>query len=132
MTTDGKPAEVDSDTAAAIIATARDYYEGWFEGDADRMRRALHPDLVKRPVPQPSEGAMTATFRDMVEATEQGMGTRHPADRRGIDITINHVHGDIADVHVTGAVYVDYLHMVRVGGRWQILNALWAPADTVG
>ena len=34
MTTDGKPAEVDSDTAAAIIATVRDYYEGWFEGDA--------------------------------------------------------------------------------------------------
>ena len=25
-----------------------DYFEGWFDGDAARMDRALHPDLVKR------------------------------------------------------------------------------------
>ena len=31
-----------------ITAAALDYVEGWFDGDADRMRRALHPDLVKR------------------------------------------------------------------------------------
>ena len=27
-----------------ITAAALDYVEGWFDGDADRMRRALHPD----------------------------------------------------------------------------------------
>jgi len=26
----------------------QDYFEGWFEGDAARMERALHRDLVKR------------------------------------------------------------------------------------
>ena len=31
-----------------ITAAALDYVEGWFDGDADRMRRALHPDLAKR------------------------------------------------------------------------------------
>ena len=32
---------------AAIKATALDYVEGWFEGNAERMERALHPVLAK-------------------------------------------------------------------------------------
>jgi putative lumazine-binding protein len=33
---------------AAITATARDYYEGWYDADVARMRRALHLELAKR------------------------------------------------------------------------------------
>ena len=125
----GPAATADPETIEAIIATVHDYYEGWFEGDPSRMRRALHPDLVKRSVPESGKAVVTASYEDMVGATEQGSGTRHPPERRSFDISINHVHGDIADVHVIGDVYVDYLQMVRVDGRWQILNALWVPAD---
>ncbi len=32
----------------AIVQAALDYFEGWFDGDATRMERALHPDLAKR------------------------------------------------------------------------------------
>ena len=32
----------------AIRMAAMDYEEGWFEGDADRMARCLHPNLAKR------------------------------------------------------------------------------------
>jgi AcrR family transcriptional regulator len=32
-----------------ITQAALDYFEGWFEGDAARMERALHPELAKRP-----------------------------------------------------------------------------------
>jgi hypothetical protein len=32
----------------AIRAVALDYIEGWFDGDASRMERALHPELVTR------------------------------------------------------------------------------------
>jgi Putative lumazine-binding len=31
-----------------ITQTARDYFEGWFDGDAVRMERALHPAPAKR------------------------------------------------------------------------------------
>lgn len=34
--------------SAAIRATALDYIDGWYTGDAARMERALHPELVKR------------------------------------------------------------------------------------
>lgn len=32
---------------AKIRAAALDYIEGWYEGDAERMERALHPHLAK-------------------------------------------------------------------------------------
>ena len=41
---------------AAIKATALDYLEGWYSGDAERMERALHPDLAKRIVRVDPEG----------------------------------------------------------------------------
>jgi Putative lumazine-binding len=32
----------------AIKQTVVAYFESWFEGDAPRMERALHPQLAKR------------------------------------------------------------------------------------
>ena len=121
---------VDPQVTDQIVATVRDYYEGWFTADPARMRRALHPELVKRGFANQSRDIDTDTAASMIEATERGIGTRYAPERQTINISINHVHDAIADVHVTGDVYVDYLQLVEVDGRWQILNALWAPADT--
>ena len=44
-----------------ITAAALDYVEGWFDGDTDRMRRALHPDLAKRRLRALDDGIATAT-----------------------------------------------------------------------
>ena len=33
---------------AAITRTALDYIEGYYDGDAARMERSLHPQLAKR------------------------------------------------------------------------------------
>lgn len=41
------------DQILAIEQAARDYYEGWFEGDAERMAKCLHPRLAKRNIDQP-------------------------------------------------------------------------------
>ena len=38
------------DEKAAIRQAALDYIEGWYEGDAARMDRALHAELVKRAI----------------------------------------------------------------------------------
>jgi len=40
----------------AIKATALDYIEGWYEGNPERMERALHPDLAKRIVMTNEQG----------------------------------------------------------------------------
>ena len=41
---------------AAIKQTALDYIEGWYEGNAERMERALHPELAKRIVRTNAQG----------------------------------------------------------------------------
>ena len=40
-------AQSTSDTEL-IKQAALDYIEGWYEGNAERMERALHPELAKR------------------------------------------------------------------------------------
>ncbi|HEY0373360.1 MAG TPA: nuclear transport factor 2 family protein [Amnibacterium sp.] len=108
----------------AIVATGLDYYEGWFDGDAERMERALHPELAKRGIVP--GGIDTDTARTMIDATAAGVGRSRDVADRDIRIRVDHVHGDIATATITSAVYVDYVHLVRVGGRWRIVNALWA------
>lgn len=122
------PSDVGPDVAEAIIRTVRDYYDGWFEGDVARMQRALHPELVKRDILGDGGVVDTDTASSMIDATQRGVGSRYDPGLRRVDISINHVHGTIADVHATGDVYVDYLQLVHVDGQWRILNALWAPA----
>ncbi|MGH3128498.1 MAG: nuclear transport factor 2 family protein [Gaiellaceae bacterium] len=118
--------EKDEETQA-IVAAALDYYEGWFDGEPERMKRALHSDLVKRSLASDGRSVDTISAREMVKATADGIGrARDPGiDRRDIEIHVDHVHGDIATVTVTSAVYVDYLQLVRTPQGWEIANVLW-------
>jgi Putative lumazine-binding len=112
---------------AAIESVALDYYEGWFEGDAARMERALHPELVKRSLGDDGSTLRTLSARDMVEATAAGSGLARdpgPGERR-IEIRVDHVYKDIATVTATSAVYVDYLQLARRRDGWKIVNVLW-------
>jgi Putative lumazine-binding len=124
-------AESSADDRAAVARTALDYFEGWFDGDAVRIERTLHPELAKRSLGQGSsdpERLATLTARQMVEATAGGEGQREdPGDRR-IEVDVEHLHGTIASATVRSAVYVEYLQLVRTRDGWKIVNALWANA----
>ena len=115
------------DVRQAIVAAALDYYEGWFEGESERMERVLHPDLVKRSLAEDGMSVETISAREMVEATAKGIGsTRDPGKHaRDIQIHVDHVYEDIATVTVTSAVYVDYLQLARTRDGWKIVNVLW-------
>ncbi len=107
----------------AVTRTALDYFEGWFDGDVERMNRALHAELVKRRAGD--ELGMLSKQR-MLELTAAGAGAEDGADRR-LEVEVVEVHGDIASVVVRSAVYREYLHLVRTGDGWKIANALWGP-----
>ena len=107
----------------AIKSTVSDYFEGWFEGDAVRMDRALHPGLAKRSL---QAGALDEdTAQTMIEATRAGVGTRHPPEKRRIEIDVTEIYGPMASVVVHSEIYREYLRLVRADGEWQIVNALW-------
>ena len=72
--------------SAAIRQAALDYIEGWYEGNAERMERALHPELAKRIVAADRQSgrsrldAMTAA--ELVAAAGRGGGSRTPRERQ--------------------------------------------------
>ena len=106
---------------AAVVATALDYFEGWFDGDAERMERALHPELAKR-----GPGLRTVTKDEMVTWTAAGEGkAKDPGRGRRIDVSVVDVHEEIASAVVDSDVYREYLHLVRTNDGWKIVNALW-------
>jgi hypothetical protein len=115
--------------SAAIRATALDYVEGWYLGDAARMERALHPELAKRIVntnPQNgrsslgSQGALT-----LVQSTRNGGGRNTPAEQQQKDVVILDIFQNAASVRATMSGWIDYMHLARWNGRWVIVNVLW-------
>lgn len=115
--------------SSAIRATALDYVEGWYDGDGERMARAVHPELVKRIVVSD-----TATNRSVIQnmgatalvnGARRGWGKDTPTDRRQKDVSILDIYGNAASVKAVMADWIDYLQVAKVDGRWVIVNVLW-------
>ena len=115
--------------AAAIRQTALDYIEGWYEGDAARMERALHPELAKRIVMTDSAtgnsrldsmGAMT-----LVQRVRAGGGRKTPKEAQMKDVTILDRFQNAAVVKVVASSWIDYLQVAKFNGDWKIINVLW-------
>lgn len=127
-TADAVDETIRPEDAAPIRACLLDYFEGYFDGDATRMDRALHPRLAKHSLAQ--DGARSqildvATKDEMVEATRQGRGRARDLPDRAIRIEIASVSGDIASAVVHSAVYIEYALLARTADGWQITGTLW-------
>jgi len=113
--------------SAAIREAALNYVEGWYEGSAERMTRALHPDLAKRIV-RSNQGASQLgqmTAAELIEGTRRGGGTRTPKEQQQKDVVILDIFGNSASVKATMSGWVDYMHLARWNGEWRIVNVLW-------
>ena len=113
---------------AAIKQTALDYIEGWYEGDAERMERALHPELAKRIVrsnPQGQSRLDQMSAMSLVMGTRRGGGKQTPKEKQQKDVTILDVYENAACAKVVASDWVDYLQLARWNGRWVIVNVLW-------
>lgn len=117
----------------AIIATVMDYFEGWFDGNPERMERALHPNLDKRGVRPGPTGVVlldSRTAAQMIGWTRDGEGkAERPADL-AIKVRVDDVYEQIATVTVYSAVYIEYLQLVRAPEGWRIVNALFMRRNT--
>ncbi len=115
---------------AEIEATALNYIDGSFSGNAERMAKAVHPELTKmllannRVTGKPFLHKMGAS--DLIEGTRAGLGIV-PEDQRNIEVEIYDVSHGIAAVKVTSSRYIDHLQLGKVDGEWKIINVLWVP-----
>jgi hypothetical protein len=115
---------------AAIRQTALDYIEGWYEGDAERMERALHPDLAKRIVrPNPDNKNFSRLDQmsalSLIQGTKRGGGKLTPKEKQLKEITILDSFENAASVKIVASDWIDYLHIAKLNGRWVIVNVLW-------
>lgn len=112
----------------SIKQTALDYIEGWYEGDAERMERALHPELAKRIVrsnPQGQSRLDQMSAMSLVMGTRRGGGKQTPKEKQQKDVTILDVFENAASAKIVASDWVDYLQLARWNGRWVIVNVLW-------
>ena len=114
--------------SAAIRQTALDYIEGWYDSNAERMERAVHPDLAKRIINTDQRGRNILGHQSamtLVQNTRRGGGKETPADQQRKDVRILDVFGNTASVRVDASGWIDYMHIAKWNGRWVIINVLW-------
>ena len=120
----------ESRDSVQIVATALNYIDGAFSGDAGRIESALRPALTKilltnnRTTGQQFLHKMGAS--DLVEGTRTGMGMVDEAERN-IEVEINDISHGMAAVKLTSSRYIDHLQLGKVNGEWKIINVLWVP-----
>jgi Putative lumazine-binding len=109
----------------AVVATALDYFEGWYDADLKRVERALHPQLVKRWAAQTGGEQPSVTTKEMMlDFVRRGGGVEDKTDDP-IEVDVVDIYRDISTAVVRSAQYREYLHLIRTPDGWRIVNAFW-------
>ena len=115
--------------SSGIREAAMDYIQGWYEGNAERMQRALHPELAKRIIrSDPKTGRsmiQTMGALTLINSTKMGGGTNTPTARRRTDYRLLDIYENAAVARVDAGDWVDYLQLGKWYGKWVIVNVLW-------
>jgi hypothetical protein len=116
---------------AAIVGTALDYIDGYYEGDVARLERALHPELAKRGFERDEATGKRVleplSAAELIEITRR-RGQRDTAkETKQHDVTVLDVYENAASAKVVATHWIDYLHLAKIDGHWRIVNVLWEP-----
>jgi hypothetical protein len=115
---------------AAVEQAALDYVEGMFSGDADRVTKALHPELNSvrlRQHRQTDRSFMSKTgVATLIEVAAGGFNNVEEG-QQNIEIDVQDVSHGIAAVKVTSSRATEYLQIGNVNGEGKVLNVLMVP-----
>lgn len=107
-----------------VRAAVQDYFEGMYRGDVARLRRVFHSHAMLYGY---RDGTFTVLqmeeWLDKVAKRPIPGQSGEPFDMtiETIDLTGNVGHVKVRDLYM-GLRFTDYLNMVKVEGRWQIVN----------
>jgi hypothetical protein len=106
----------------AIEQAAADYFDSWFEGDARRMVRVLHPQLAKRRAADSGSELLEVPADDLIADVASGPKAGY---NRTYEIQVVDIGEDMASVVVHSDPFTEYLHLARFDGTWKIVNAFY-------
>ncbi|MEM7351293.1 MAG: nuclear transport factor 2 family protein [Acidobacteriota bacterium] len=112
----------------AVRAAVLDYVEGLYEVAPNRIERSVHEKLAKVGWKRDAQG----TYREFPRTYEQLLEGARRYNRDGQipvdalkEITIYEVLDKTASVKLTAEWGIDYMHLVKLDGKWMIRNVLW-------
>ena len=114
--------------STAIRAAALDYVEGWYTGDAERMERAVHPELAERIVRTDQNGRSRLeqmSAMTLVNGVKRGGGKETPIAEQQKDVFILDIFQNTASAKAIMSGWIDYMHLAKWNGEWKIVNVLW-------
>ena len=117
----------DSDRAA-VQQAALDYVEGIYQVQPDRIKRSVHPTLVKRGFYKKDASAPYAETPMTYDQLVNLAGSWNKTGNR--DVSVKKV--DVLDVldqtavaKVTASWGIDYMLLGKYEGKWMITQILW-------
>lgn len=118
-----------------IKQTALDYIESQHNVNPDQFERAAHPRMVKRTFwadKSTNKEYLRETFKDamvLLAETYNRNGDRFSKNAKK-EVVILDVFNKIASVKLIADEWVDYMHIVKLNGKWTIVNVLWQFNDS--
>ena len=114
---------------AAVQQAALDYLEGIYTADVSRIERSVHPQLTKRgfwrdSAEKPWGPQLTMTYEQLVTLTKT-WNAKKDRDTTIKKVDVYEVLDQTASAKVTAMWGIDYLHLAKYDGKWQIINIVW-------
>lgn len=113
---------------AGVERAALDYLEGFYEGSTEKIRRGVHPDVLKFgfALDEGEYRRIPMSFDQMLAFAEN---VRSSGDFPGPDAPKQVELLDVLDQTAVAKVYAwwgsDYLSMAKYDGEWKIVQVLW-------
>lgn len=112
-----------------------DYIESQHNLKPEQFERSAHPRMVKRTFwtnKKTQKEYLGETFRDamiLLAETYNQNGDKFPENPKK-EVVILDIYDKTASVKLIADEWIDYMHIVKLNGRWQIVNVLWQFNDS--
>ncbi|NER18306.1 nuclear transport factor 2 family protein [Spongiivirga citrea] len=119
----------------AIKRAALDYIESQHEVKPEKFERSAHPRMVKRTFwtnKKTKKEYLRETFTDAMILLAESYnikGDKFPENPKK-EVIILDVFDKTASVKLIADDWIDYMHIVKLNGKWQIVNVLWQFNDS--
>ncbi|WP_299119233.1 nuclear transport factor 2 family protein [uncultured Tenacibaculum sp.] len=118
-----------------IKKVALDYIESQHNAKPRQFERAAHPRMVKRTFwtdKKTGKEYLKETFTDamiLLAETYNKDGTKFPKEPKKKVIILD-IFNKVASVKLIANDWVDYMHIIKLNGKWQLVNVLWQFNDS--
>lgn len=118
-----------------IKQVALDYIESQHNVKPQQFERAAHPRMVKRTFwtnKETGKEYLRETFTDamiLLAETYNKDGDRFPKNPKK-EVIILDIFDKTASVKLIADEWIDYMHIVKLNGKWQLVNVLWQFNDS--